>query len=217
MVHKPPRLDRPVVLLDIDGTLGDYHGHFRRCAAMYTGRSEILQRMPGASFARSLGMGKHLYREIKLAYRRGGWKRSMPVFPGASELTRVVRKRATVVLVTTRPWLSHDNIDKDTIAWCRRNRIAYDYLLYGDPHKYVKAVRQYAPWPGDAVAALDDLPEMILQAQEVGVTRPLLIHRSHNADGFDLPLSIERVFSLKEAGEIILEEIAGWYSRRKVT
>jgi 5'(3')-deoxyribonucleotidase len=201
----------PVVFLDIDGTLGDHHSHFKRCAAMYTGRNEILDRIPGKDFARSLGLGKPLYREIKLAYRRGGWKRSMPVFPYAQELTRNVRKVATLVLATTRPWLNHDGIDKDTVHWCRRHGITYDYLFFGGHHKYRAAVHAYADYDGMAVAALDDLPEMVWQAIDVGVECAMLRSASHNLEEQDLA----RIFSLEGAEEAIMETIDNWHARRK--
>jgi hypothetical protein len=192
-------------MVDIDGTLGDHHGHFKRCASMYTGREDILHRTPGHDFPRSLGLGKPLYREIKLAYRRGGWKRSMPVFPGASDLCRRIRRDAVLVLATTRPWLNHDGIDKDTVHWLRRNAIQYDYLFFGGQWKYRAAVKQYGG--ADMCAAvLDDLPPMIWQALDAGVQTAILMDGWHNKEVTDLA----RVYGMQGAQEAILEAIDNW-------
>lgn len=163
-------LDKPVVALDIDGTLGDYHGHFTRFAEQWCGRD-----MPqpdlntnGIPLYKWLGMSKSTYRQCKLAYRQGGMKRSMPAYEGASELTHELRKGkngAEVWIATTRPYLRLDNIDPDTRHWLRRNKIQFDGVLFGE-HKY----RDLKRILGDRVLfVVDDLPEMITQADRIGL------------------------------------------------
>jgi hypothetical protein len=183
----------PVVGIDIDGTLGQYHDHFLAFARDWLGAPEF---WPGPKVARGehqywpddaydgsctlaeyMGISKARYRQCKLAYRRGGLKRSMPVYPGARELLATLRRRAWVVLCTTRPYLHMDNIEPDTVEWLRRNRLPYDALLMGE-HKYRDLKRQY----GDYVAAvLDDDPALLSQAR--GLTLPvpaMFMLRTHN-------------------------------------
>lgn len=158
---------KPVVALDIDGTLGDYHGHFTRFAEQWMGRpmpppSENTQGVP---LFKWLGMSKQTYRDCKLAYRQGGMKRSMPCYEGASELTRHIRKTGCEVWIcTTRPYLRLDNIDPDTRHWLRRNKIQYDGVIYG-PGKYRDL--QKIVGVGNILVAVDDLPELLSQAAAV--------------------------------------------------
>lgn len=166
---------RPVFGLDIDGTMGDYHTHFWEFAQAWCGKvlASPLAYDGSVPFWRHLGLSKATYRRVKLAYRQGGLKRSMPVFPFAAELTRALRRRgAVVVMCTTRPYLHLSNIEPDTVEWLRRNRIQYDHIIMGE-HKYRDLARQYGK--ARIVAVVDDLPEMMDQARSVGL-------RSHLKD-----------------------------------
>lgn len=158
----------PVVALDIDGTLGDYHGHFLRFASDWYGRpmpspAEI---NPGLPLHKFMETSKATYRQCKLAYRQGGLKRSMPAYPGASELTQSLRAAgAEVWICTTRPYLRLDQIDPDTRHWLRRNHIQFDAILWGE-NKYRDLARNAGK---ERVAAvMDDLPELIEQANSLG-------------------------------------------------
>ena len=161
---------RPVVGLDIDGTLGDYHGHFLRFAEMWYGKEmpDPTLNTAGVPLYKWMGTSKATYRQCKLAYRQGGLKRSMPVDPAASELTRFLRNKlkCEVWICTTRPFLRLDNIDPDTRHWLRRNRIQYDGVLWGE-HKY----RDLAKIVGvDRVKfVVDDLPPLVDQAHSLGL------------------------------------------------
>jgi hypothetical protein len=160
---------KPVVALDIDGTLGDYHGHFLSFAEAWTGKrmpkpDEI---NPGLPLYKHMHISRQTYRECKLAYRQGGMKRSMPVYEGAKELSRAIRKAgAEVWITTTRPYLRLDNIDPDTRHWLRRNGIQYDAVIYGE-HKYRDLVRNVGP--SRVACVMDDLPELVMQATSLGV------------------------------------------------
>lgn len=162
---------RPVVALDIDGTLGDYHGHFLRFAEAWFGRPmpDATAINPGQRLSVFMGVPHARYRECKLAYRQGGLKRSMPVYPGARELTRGLRRfGAEVWICTTRPYLRLDNIDPDTREWLGRNGIQYDAVIFGE-RKYHELRRQAR----HRVAAIaDDLPELVVTARRQFPTLP---------------------------------------------
>lgn len=158
---------KPVVALDIDGTLGDYHSHFLRFAQDWYGRPMPDPRdiNPGMPLHKFMGTSKSTYRACKLAYRQGGLERSMPAYAGASELTRAIRKAGGEIwLCTTRPYLKMDTQSPNTVHWLRRNKIQYDHMLAG-PHKYRDLKKQVGP---RVVAVLDDLPDMIEQANGLG-------------------------------------------------
>jgi hypothetical protein len=183
---------KPIVALDIDGTLGDYHANFLEfadryfhsgCGSWFEMRTE---ENPGLPLWEWMGIELRDYRDAKLAYRQGGWKRWMPCYPGAAELTRKIQDAgAEVWLCTTRPYLRLDNVDPDTREWLRRNEIHYDALLFDPAHeedgtKYDELARQVA----DRVASVvDDLPEMIEAAGHArlgGMLGPILRDQPYN-------------------------------------
>lgn len=165
-----PGADAPVVALDIDGTMGAYHAHFTRFCEDWTGKKmpTVTEPTGGVPFHKHLGISKSTYRKVKLAYRQGGLKRSMPVYPGMGDLTRMIRSKGCQVwIATTRPYLSLDNIEPDTKHWLsKRAHAQFDNVLFGE-HKYrdlVKAVGR-----DRVVCVFDDLPEMIDQAVGLGL------------------------------------------------
>lgn len=170
---------KPVVALDIDGTLGDYHSHFLHFAEGWYGRpmppaEEINPGLPLHKFMRT---SKSTYRQCKLAYRQGGLERSMPVYAGAAELTRRIRAAGGEIWIcTTRPYLKLDTQSPNTMHWLRRNKIQFDYLLSG-PHKYRDLVKQVGA--DRIIGVLDDLPEMYEQAEQLGLD-PILRDQPYN-------------------------------------
>lgn len=197
---------KPVVALDIDGTLGDYHAHFLKFAAEWYGREmpaadEINPGLPLHKFMRT---SKTTYRECKLAYRQGGIERSMPVYQGAAELTKAVRKAgAEVWLCTTRPYLKMDTQSPNTRHWLRRNGIQYDHMLSG-PHKYHDLRRQVGS--DRVVATLDDLPEMYAVAEELRL-KPWLRDQPYNRH-----VTACRVYTLEWALERFVDHVKRWYA-----
>lgn len=197
---------RPIVACDIDGTLGDYHRHFFRFATEYLGKDghgwydgnpvggPNIRNMPGLSrfpltYDGSVRFSEwvcwaaridlHTYREMKLAYRQGGQKRSMPLLPDAQEFVRMVRALgADLWLTTTRPYQRLDGIDPDTREWARRHQIRYEGLLY-DREKY-RRLRERVD-PERVVAVIDDLPYLWDQAAEsFGPDVPILVRSTYN-------------------------------------
>lgn len=162
---------RPVVALDIDGTLGDYHGHFIEFATEWLGylpsKIDYDGRAPfGLWFAKVFNTDLTTFRMIKLAYRQGGLKRTMPAFAGAAELTEnIMGAGAEVWITTTRPHDRFDRVDPDTREWLRRNGILFDGLLFG-PRKL--ADLQTRIDPGRVVFVLDDQVEQLEEAKAVG-------------------------------------------------
>lgn len=156
---------KPVVAVDIDGTLGDYHSHFLAFAQSYLGRplpqsGSYLYNGVGTfrEWFAKYGVNGDTWHDIKLAYRQGAQKRSMPAYPYAGELCRqVANAGAELWLTTTRPYLRLDNIDPDTRAWLDRHSIVYDGLIY-DELKYARLANLVDP--ARVVAVVDDLPEM---------------------------------------------------------
>lgn len=200
---------KPVVALDIDGTLADYHRAFLSFAERWLGTYVHKGRYDGSvSLAAYLGISKETYRSIKLAYRQGGMKRSMPAFDGASDISwALAAAGAEVWVTTTRPYLRLDNIDPDTRAWLDRNQVVYDGLLY-DEDKY----RVLAENVGKEriVGIIDDQPKEFDRATELGL--PIaFVKRHHNS-----ALALHRqpvVVNLTQAQTWLLNRVKEWYAR----
>ena len=196
----------PVVALDIDGTLGDYHGHFLRFASDWYGRQmpDSKQINPGLPLHQFMRTSKATYRQCKLAYRQGGIERSMPVYDGADELCRSIRRAgAKVWLCTTRPYLKLDTQCPNTIHWLRRNRIQYDHLISGT-HKYRDLVKQVGK--DRIVCVMDDLPEMLDQANSLGITtilRDQPYNRHYDQHSFS-------VYEMSKAKSLIMALLYDW-------
>lgn len=209
MQATPTTVLRPVVALDIDGTLGYYHEHFLAFAGQWLQREVPPVWWDGRSpFWRLLGTSKTTYRQIKLCYRQGGLKRSMPPVPWAAELTRHVRQAGAEVWVcTTRPYLRLDNIDPDTRFWLRHNRIQYDGVLFGE-NKY----RDLAAMVGSdrVVAVLDDETEQVERAEKLGLPTRIM-DRAYNKES-----TAFRCRSLYHAEDEFVALIKEWREKRGV-
>ena len=195
----------PVVAIDIDGTLGDYHSHFLRFAAGWYGREmpDADQINPGLPLHKFMCTSKSTYRQCKLAYRQGGLERSMPVYDGAYELCRQVRAvGAELWLATTRPYLKLDTQSPDTRHWLRINKIQYDHLIWGE-RKYRDLVKQVNK--DRIVAVLDDLPEMIIQASDLGLWTMLRDQPYNKHLNWHY-----RAMDLYQAQRTIIQEIRSW-------
>ncbi len=177
---------RPLVAVDIDGTLGDYHGHFTKFAMAYLGvpDDEPIHPYNGRGtfrqwFCDTFEQDERTWRDIKLAYRQGAQKRSMPIRDGAATVCKLIRSAgAELWLTTTRPYLRLDNIDPDTRAWLQRHGIIYDGLLY-DEFKYKRLAEIVDK--ERVVAVVDDLEEMWDAAAAVfGWRIPILMRGLYN-------------------------------------
>lgn len=200
----------PILALDIDGTIGDYHGHFLRFAEPWLGKPmpspEDIN--PGLPLHKHMRISKETYRKVKLSYRQGGMKRSMPAYPGAAKLTQVLRKHgAEVWICTTRPYLRLDNIDPDTRHFLRRNKIQFDAVLYGE-HKYRDLVKRVDR--SRIIGVVDDLPEMYDQATSLGLTAWLRDqpYNRHRQDAW-------RVDDLDSALVVLLTALGIWQHEHK--
>lgn len=171
---------KPVVAFDIDGVLGDYHSHFTAFCLNYWQHATLRSQPYDGSmeFEEWLGLTKIEYREAKLAYRQGGFKRWLPIYPGAVEAVRTVRDAGCDVwIATTRPWQLLNNIDPDTREWLRRHSIRYDGLLYGDD-KYRQLCESVDP--DRIIAVVDDLSVQCGLAEKDGL-KAFQVERPHNA------------------------------------
>jgi hypothetical protein len=148
------------------------------------------------------------FREIKLAYRQGGLKRSMPINPGAIGLFEILHAYGVEVwLTTTRPYLRLDGVDPDTRFWLDRHGIRYYGLIYDEDKYSVLADRIEKE---RVVAILDDLPEQYDAAEVLfGREVPILVRNLYNTQ-------IGRhntALTLEHASEGIESRLRSWNTR----
>ena len=204
---------KPIVAIDIDGTLGDYHTHFIKFAEAYLNMRPFTSSYMGEGsfkdwFMETYGCDETTWQTIKLAYRQGAQKRSMPAYPDAQWLVNNLRwDEVEVWLTTTRPYLRLDGVDPDTRAWLDREGIEFDGLLYDEDKYNVLADRVD---PERVVAVLDDLVEMYDTAQQLfGKDVPILRKQQFNE-------AVSRQYetdSLTVALGMIQERLESWYGK----
>lgn len=204
---------RGVVGLDLDGTLGDYHGHFLKFAEGWLGRPmpDPATINPGLRLSSFMGVPHEEYRKIKLAYRQGGMKRTMPVYPGAYDLTSYLHAHDVEIWIcTTRPYNKLDNVDPDTREWLDRNHILYDAILWDDEGghgKYTELVQQVGL--GRIIAVADDLTEQLKEAAAVGIKNLYLRAQPYNAVGVSKE-GMVRVHNMESLLTMLKFNITDW-------
>jgi len=190
---------KPIVAIDLDGTLSEYHGAISKFACDYWDVRQPMVAWNGrGNMEDHLGLTQAQYREAKLAYRQGGYKRTANWQPGAHEFMSMLAfvEDIEIWITTTRPWNRLDSVDPDTRFWLDRHHVRYDHLLYDD-HKYHKLAELVDP--SRVILVVEDLPEMIREALEV--FKPEAVVRMHrlynwqvgNECGLQLFSSLSRV------------------------
>lgn len=212
----------PVVSLDVDGTIADYHGHFLRFAEGYFGRSfpSVDAINPGLRLHEFMGIEHADYQRCKLAYRQGGMKRTMPALEGIGDVVRQCRIDwgAEVWICTTRPFNSLSSIEEDTMEFLRRAGVGYDAIIIdpiGTKDKYQELWRQ----AGSRVCAVvEDLPAQAWRAANYGFS-PILIHNqpynmiSGENDAGLLPPQSIRWDTAQKLRSLLRTAIYEWKSR----
>jgi hypothetical protein len=167
----------PVLALDIDGTLGDYHSHFIWFLenVYWPGSYFSLSWSDSiyGEFSEALHLEKPEYRAAKLAYRLGGMKRCLPLFRSdqnwGSLRDTIQRIRASGIQIwicTQRPWLALTSVDPDTQFWLDANVGKVDGLIYGE-NKYADLVDIVGR--DRVLGVVDDLPECLEEAKGLGL------------------------------------------------
>ncbi len=186
---------KPLVAVDIDGTLGDYHGHFIQFCNQYMQTKFPSDYDGSVEFSEFLGLDKETYRSIKLAYRQGGMKRCMPLHVGARGVIAWLNgnsKHLDIWITTTRPHLRLDGIDPDTRFWLECNGLAYTNLLYHEDKYRLLADRVDKE---RVIFVLDDLREQVQAAAiYLGEGKAVQVATSYNTgDRYKERISMAKV------------------------
>lgn len=204
---------KPVVAIDIDGTLADYHERFINFAVDWLGHDYGKPRGQLAYdgtephrewFTRVMGVDVTTFRTIKLAFRQGGMKRNMPIYRESVHTVNHVRESgAEVWLTTTRPWERFDRVDPDTRHWLSEHKIEFDGLIYDDDKMQALAERVD---PARVVAVVDDLPEVLEEAHALFDNSVTILRKTVHNRGVHWP----REGYMGEVRRWIGESITNW-------
>ena len=198
----------PVVGMDVDGTIADYYEHMRWFAELYLQRPVKIDWdfAPTAEFSDALQLDKKTYRDIKLAYRQGGMKRSIPPLDNRCTMLKAFRAAGIQVwITTTRPWQRLDNIDPDTQFWLNRNVGRVDGVIYGE-EKYMDLIDIVGK--DRILGIVDDLPENVVSAMSLGLNAALAVG-DHNA-AFRSVRQVPLVTKAADLGNIVFGWHADW-------
>jgi hypothetical protein len=207
----------PVVAVDIDGTLADYHVALAKFAAEYLDSPTFLDGFPYQGdipyadwFTGTFECDRTTFRQIKLAFRQGGMKRlQKPIIGGQTFVDTLRAEGAEVWLTTTRPHDRFDRVDPDTREWCRRNGIKFDGLLYdGDKMERLADIVD----PERVVAVVDDQVNVLNEARDLFPDSTLILAAGrHNAKA---PWDGNRL-SLGNALPVVLKRVYKWHNNTK--
>ena len=204
---------KPIVAIDIDGTVAQYHYSFmefleRWLPTQFIG-GKVWHWSGLGEFSDHLGLEKHVYQQAKLAFRAGGNKRWMHPFPGAVEfMQNVSRLKVEVWITTTRPWLRMDNIDPDTREWLRRFNIKYDHILF-DEDKYGTLVTLVDP--GRIVMVLDDEDIQVKRCESLAL--PSIHRRTRFNEGVPERFGPTQTMSgFTEIFDVLVERVGAYYA-----
>lgn len=131
------RVDRPYVVVDIDGVLCDYAAGFSGwIAATHPDHINIAMRdqvlaqhtwMDGPS----VGMSNTTWKEMQHKFRTCGGNRNMPAFDDAAAFTRWCREQGfLIILLTSRPIDQYPNIYTDTVVWLAKAGMEFDIVWW---------------------------------------------------------------------------------------
>jgi len=177
----------PVVALDVDGVLSDYHGNFLRFAYRWLYREwhNDVDYQGDEDLASCLGITKETYRQIKLAYRQGGQKRFQREIGNVRYLTRAINELGfDLWITTTRPYNKFDNTDPDTISWLKYHEVDFRGLIYDDD-KY-KILRSIVGQER-IVMVVDDLKVNCIKARDLGLPTYQFLNNYNGRDHWDGP------------------------------
>ncbi len=171
--------DGPCVVIDIDNVICDYIGgllywmldHGYIDTPLYD-RLCTDRRFLDAD---ALGWSQQRWAEVKHRFRSEGWKRKLPLMPGAREFLEALRaKGLRIVLLTARPVDRWPNIYTDTVCWLEENRLPFDLLWWA-----VEGSKMERLFQDDVVSkivfAVDDVPVLANAYAKHGI-RSYLVH-----------------------------------------
>lgn len=186
--------DVPIIITDIDGTLGDWRKSFDKWLTKKGIHSVVKDPLKTLRLDEDLLMRYPDYYALKEEFEGSGGYQEIDVYPDAVEVLTDLNRiyRAFVIAVTARPANRYKRIWIDTWKWLSNNGFPVGKLLIGsDPRVLLADSLQ----KNQQVIMLEDDPGLILRGANSGIK---VIARSHSYNiGIEHP-NVRRVNSYRD-------------------
>lgn len=161
--------DRPILITDIDGTLGDWRASFISWAKLRGIDPEIQDPVTTLMLDTDLSIRYPNYYSLKEQFERGGGYRDILAYPDAQEKFRELKSKLNVfvIAVTARPERSYHRIWYDTWTWLFSNGFTVDQLHMSAEPRILMAdtIRN----SGKEVIVWEDDPGLMVRAANSGL------------------------------------------------
>ena len=188
-----------IVGLDIDGVLANYVAGVIDFARKYYKYPDLgfYPTPKDYNLGELLGMTPPEYIKFKDDFRSRGWKRYLPYYTFAPEMTKLLKDNGyTIVLITSRPESEYKRIYYDTIYWLVSNNILYDAIYFGK-EKQEEIVKNFKT---KFKFYVEDQVEYAEKIAKLGI-KVYLMNQFHNQDYKIKDKNIIRVGKLQEVIE----------------
>jgi 5'(3')-deoxyribonucleotidase len=184
----------PVVITDIDGTLGDWRSTFIEWLHSKGIKNIIEDPVLSMNVDLDLSMLYTGYSDLKEEFESSGKYRDIEVYPDAPEILRKLQEyfNAYIITVTARPSEQYKRIWMDTWIWLEKNNIPTNQLRIGSESRIVLAHELGKTHP---VIMFDDNPSLLLRGANSGIK---CFARRHKYNGGVTHRNIRTVDSYSE-------------------
>jgi uncharacterized HAD superfamily protein len=169
-----------VCAIDIDGVLCRYPENLLKFLneklSLNIKLSQITELHGIENIYALFGVDIKQYRMLKEEFAESDmFCKNVEVADGASEFTNRLKLLGyTVVLLSGRPYKQHNRIFADTIEWCKKNRIAYDVIMW-DKNKDLNILKNFK----NLKFLVEDDPDIATSVAKLGY-KVLLVERPYN-------------------------------------
>jgi len=179
------KIDRPSVIVDIDGVLADYVAGM--CMWAKEWGPALLQLRPAGSMQLvthlknmidmhstrinidQTGVSQDQWRVIKHEFRIRGGKRSLPPYGDARQFLNWCWERGwIIILMTSRPVDRYPNIFTDTLSWLDAMQLPFDHLWWATD-KSDRLEEAHVQMRSQIVFAVDDDKKFVAQFRSKGI------------------------------------------------
>ena len=190
---------RPIIITDIDGTLGDWRSAFISWSKSQGIKPEITDPVTSLMLDSDLSIRYPNYYLLKEQFERGGGYRHILPYADAQDTLRKLQTEynAFVIAVTARPVDRYHRIWYDTWTWLSSNRFWVDQLHMSAEPRILLADELNG---NRDVILWEDDPGLMLRAANSGIR---VFARKH---GYNQQIRHENVTLVEQYSEITLDE-----------
>jgi uncharacterized HAD superfamily protein len=160
--------DVPIIITDIDGTLGDWRAEFERWIASKGIIPEYKDSVRTLRIDEDLAMRYPDYYDLKEEFEASGGYRDIKVYEDAKQVLIDLKatNNAFIIAITARPADKYKRIWMDTWMWLKNNGIPVDKLLIGSDPRVLLA---HSLSKDQKVIMLEDDPGLSMRGANSGI------------------------------------------------